>query len=517
MPIAPRFQIKQLQEFGEQICRAPDHVRVKQMDACEQLASEISQDHLYPLDYVVFRITGYRVESEYQLNLLGDPLRSDLVTLVAVISRTLNLKRGGMLALEEIAQLYGVSNRTVQRLRKEGLVFHWTVDASAKKKLGCRKETAAQFFKHHKKRIQTASAFSQLTTNEQKLLINAAQQYKGKGLTLNALAKELARTNHRGLETIRTLLKNNEGTQHTYVQTAPLSMTDAKIVRRAKRRGVSWKLLQRRFGRTPEAMRKAIIRLKVAELKEDNISFIELPSFQREDAAEIILGVSSVKSLSPPHLEISAEKNVDQRDDDGQELALVSAMHLLKFRASHAIALLPYAPPARIIDRIETDLRWAFQIQQQLMLQTLPAGLAVCTQHVGMPLADLPLQQSTTFVKNTIALIWSVLSTIDPTKGQKLQSLSISHIDRVLSQEGIPPRRGRASARRSTTTLPFPSNELISWSRLLPQKTPEEVAEESKAYYALKFGWVGFPRTVMEIAREAQCSEIKVVRGLQKW
>ena len=79
MPVAPQFQIVQMRELCDQLKIAPEHIRRKQMDACELLASEIESEHLYPLDYVIFLLTGYRTESVDQPMLLGDPLRNDLV------------------------------------------------------------------------------------------------------------------------------------------------------------------------------------------------------------------------------------------------------------------------------------------------------------------------------------------------------------------------------------------------------------------------------------------------------
>ena len=97
MPVAPQFQIVQMRELCDQLKIAPEHIRRKQMDACELLASEIESEHLYPLDYVIFRLTGYRTESVDQPMLLGDPLRNDLVALVAILSRRLHLPPENML------------------------------------------------------------------------------------------------------------------------------------------------------------------------------------------------------------------------------------------------------------------------------------------------------------------------------------------------------------------------------------------------------------------------------------
>ncbi len=281
MPIASKIRIKQLLEFVEQLKVAPEHVRQRQMDACELLVHEIQADHLYPLDYVIFRITGYRIDPTSQPMLLGEPLRSDLVSMVAVISRTLHLHAEGMLEVQEVAELYGVSKRTISRLRKEGLVFHWVVENTGRCRIGCNRQTAETFLRDHKGRLVSASAFSQLTDIEQETVIDAAMQYSGSGMTLNALATELAKSNHRGLETIRLLLQNSERARVSFEYRPPLSRQDAREIQREIKLGTSWETLQERYSRTPAAIRRAIVRMRATDLKADIIPFMELPSFSQ--------------------------------------------------------------------------------------------------------------------------------------------------------------------------------------------------------------------------------------------
>ena len=522
MPIASKIRIKHLLEFVEQIKVAPERVRQRQMDACELLVHEIQADHLYPLDYVIFRITGYRIDPTSQPMLLGEPLRSDLVSMVAVISRTLNLQAAGMLEVEEVAELYGVSNRTISRLRKEGLVFHWVVEDEGRCRIGCNRQTAEIFLAEHHRRLHSASAFSQLTSYEQETIIDAAMQYSGSGMTLNALATELAKTNHRGLETIRLLLQNSERAEVSFKHRPPLSRQDAREIQRELATGTSWKTLQQRYARTPAAIRRAIVRMRATDLKADMIPFMELPSFSQKDASEAILGLEIVQKTTPPQLSITVDEASSTPPlSTSDEVAFLAAMHMLNFRASSSIGSLCYSPTNAMVDRIETDLRWSFVLHQQLVLSALSAGLAVFVQHVGRPLMELPLQQSIEITRRAIALIWDTVSTIDPSRGQKVGKVVVAHIDRMLSTERSLARPRRASARRQTASLSFPFSGAVTWSRLLPEITPDEISDacpdKRREMYAMRFGWMGHPKTIQQIATQLGCSELSVVRKLNKW
>ena len=518
MPIASQFQIKQMHELGEQMKVAPQHIRIKQMNACEILASELSSAKVYPLDYVIFRLTGYRMESTNQPLLLGDPLRSDLVSLVAVISRSLILSDENMLSVQEVAVLFGVSVRTISRLRKEGLIFHWVVENDGRKRIGCNNKTALLFLENHEERLQTATKFSQLSVDEQKAIIAAVANYEGSERTLNALASELAKKNHRSLETVRLLLKNCDQVQLAYQHSCPLNRKDARVVQRAIRIGVSWKTIEKHYKRTPQALRKAVLRSRSLDLQDDVIRYVELSSFSRKDAEDIILGVDEVTSSNEPQMMISLEEaTLDQFIPENHELAIVSAMHLLRHRATLAIEHLSYSPTTAELDRIETDLRWSFMLHQQMVFSALPAGLSVVVQHVERPLLELPLQQSLEIIKKVLSTIWEVVSTIDPSRGQKVSRVATAQIDRLLSQERSTARPKRASAKRQFASMPFPSRGLVSWSRLLPCVTPEQVPSDVREIYAMRFGWLGHPKTIEEISTLLSCSEVSITRKLRRW
>ena len=518
MPIASQFQIKQMRELGEQMKVAPQHIRIKQMNACEILASELSSAKVYPLDYVIFRLTGYRMESTNQPLLLGDPLRSDLVSLVAIISRSLILSDENMLSVQEVAVLFGVSVRTINRLRKEGLIFHWVVEHDGRKRIGCNNKTALLFLENHEERLQTATKFSQLSVDEQKAIIAAAANYEGSERTLNALASELAQKNHRSLETVRLLLKNSDQVQLAYQHSCPLNRKDARVIQRAIRIGVSWKTIEKHYKRTPQALRKAVLRSKSLDLQDDVIRYVELSSFSRKDAEDIILGVDEVTGSNEPQMMISLEEaTLDQFIPENHELAIVSAMHLLRHRATLAIEHLSYSPATAELDRIETDLRWIFVLRQQLVLSALPVGLAVFVQHVERPLFELPLQQSLEITRRTLATIWDVVSNIDPNRGQKVSRLAATQIDRMLSRETSIARPKRAAAKRQSMSMLFPSSALVSWSRLLPKKEPEVIPSKNREMYEMRFGWKGKPKTISEIASLLDCSEVSVTRALRWW
>jgi len=112
MPIAPRFHIEHVHDLALQLKRAPLPVRLKQVQTIETLIFEIEDGTLYPLDYIVYRITGYRSDGDDQPMLLGSALVGDLVATVAIVSHSLHIPAESALTVEETAKSLGVSTRT---------------------------------------------------------------------------------------------------------------------------------------------------------------------------------------------------------------------------------------------------------------------------------------------------------------------------------------------------------------------------------------------------------------------
>jgi len=203
------------------------------------------------------------------------------------------------------------------------------------------------------------------------------------------------------------------------------------------------------------------------------------------------------------------------------ETAIVSAMHLLRRRASTQSQALPYAPPSKILDRIETDLRWSFLLQQKLIIAAMPSALAVAVQHVGRPLLELPSNRLLTLVEQIIQIVGEACSKLDPSKGQTSSKTPASVLDRNLPVSDMQSKQLRAAAKYKLFTLECPFHGVVPWSNLIPtQQLPQlarQTSTELETIVSARFGWSGRPKTIDEISLEIGISSVKVARYLQRW
>lgn len=522
MPVASRFHIECIRDLTSQILKEPIMTRLEQMKSTEKLLKEIGEESLYPFDYIRYRITGKRVGASEQQVLLGSALLGDLVALVALVSRTLNLPANSTLTVSEAAEMLQISTRTLSRLRHEGLVFHWVSDLSGKRRLGCTAEELMDFKGRNVQRIQQASVFSRLTTKEKQELVQLALQCDEKTKTLSEVAATLAKKSYRGHETVRLLLQQANSTAQRFQRTGRLSRNDVREIESELKRGTSWDVITNRYQRSAGAIRKSLLRLRATRLKQLNIDYIELDVFSREDAQEVILGAQSAQQVDSPvlfldSLEFDHGKSIATQD----EIGLVSAMHLLKHRAYLQTRTLRYAPKGKVLDRIETDLRWSYLLQQKLIVQAMPSALAVAVQHAGRPLYELPVNRLESLLHLVVRVVGETCAKLDPSTGQSVLKTPAAVLDRTLPLTNAGTKPLRAAAKYTSIAIKCPYHQVVPWTNLLPtENLPERARQTSSALeriVSLRYGWLGRPRTIDEIAKEVRESIVFVSKSLRTW
>src|SRR3954470_8243782 len=85
-----KFRIDTLQALARQLTFSPSETRVGQLAAAEDLLHTLAPAKAYPLDYVIFRVTGYHPKDAEQLLFPGAALQHDLGQLIEAVSDSLD-------------------------------------------------------------------------------------------------------------------------------------------------------------------------------------------------------------------------------------------------------------------------------------------------------------------------------------------------------------------------------------------------------------------------------------------
>ncbi|MEE2819602.1 MAG: hypothetical protein VX615_03215 [Planctomycetota bacterium] len=520
MPVAPRFLTAELSGLAEQIARAPQHVKEQQLSKLESFLFELEEDRLYPYDFVVYKVSGFRLEDSDQSNLLGSALINDVVAAIAVVSRTMDIDAGETLTLNEVAEECGVSQRTINRLRHEGLPFVWVTEPSSKRRLGCKKTQLIEFKKAREGRLEHASTFSRLSELEKEKIVEFALKYQGQGKTINEVANELKEESCRGLETIRSILKSDVKVSNALPLKQPLTRQDARDIEQAIQRGVPWNALATQYKRTKNAMRGALARLRRDRLNRLSIEVVELPVFAMKGAREVLLSPDIVRNCLPPITEL----NIFEIDESAtalskqDETAIVAAMYVLRRNVREYMSAIQYTPTEAELDAIESDLRWAWLLQQSLILSALPVALSVATQHAGRMLTELPPSKLQFYVDKAMTLTEKICSTIDPQSNQTVAKLTAFTVDRSFSNIEVEQAPAKATARLKPAAHLHSFYKQIQWAVILPEMEVSDAESISPLHgevFRQKFGWCGYPKRTVELPELLGASHNAIARALR--
>src|SRR6185437_2846122 len=118
----------------------PHETRLNQINAAEDLLHTIDANKAYPVEFVVFRVTGYHPRGLSAEQLAGEALQHDLGLLIEKVSETLEVRTDELaepvLSIEDVTARFNVTSKTIQRWRRRGLAARRFVFPDGKKRVG---------------------------------------------------------------------------------------------------------------------------------------------------------------------------------------------------------------------------------------------------------------------------------------------------------------------------------------------------------------------------------------------
>lgn len=404
----PKFLSADLERFARELTFTPPERRRLHLENAEQLYWQIDEDRTYPIDFVVFRVTGYRPEDVDDTLLPGAALKRDLLTLVEQTSATLDDRTTQYdppaIGIDALAERLRVTAKTLSRYRRDGLFSRKLVFPDGRRRVAFCPDSIERFLDARPGKLDKASRFTRIDDDTRHAILMRARRVRQRvDVSPHRIARHLAKKFSRSVESIRRLLiKHDERDPRVAIfpeHTPPLTEKQQRVVHRAYHRGVPVQTMARRYNRGRNAMYRALFLRRAEALRAMTIRYTPSPTFELPDAETVILG-SPLPPLSPTDARDalravdSGEMTVEQLAEAVPRLSQVPAMdaeteqrlfvryNFLKFRAAQARDRLDrHQPQARRIDRIETYLRRAVAIKQTLSDANLHHVIAVALQH----------------------------------------------------------------------------------------------------------------------------------------
>lgn len=408
-----KYRLDTLASLARQMTFTPADTRRAQVAAAEALLLSIDPAKAYPLDFVVFKITGYNPKTaEHEELLTGLALQHDLGLLVEQVSDSLDEFAPALaepvLLIEDVAAKFNVTSKTIQRWRRRGLAARKFIFADGKRRVGFLLGSVERFLAANSDQVQRGANFSQVGPDERLGILKRARRLASEcQCCVNEIARRIARKLNRSpLTILHTIRKHDEENPSAAIfPNAAPEIADADRLRmiRAFRQGNPLKQIARRHCRASSAVYRVILDERVARLNRRKVKFIDDPLYHGDDAERMIDAIVKAEELPasptgeharvprdlPPYL---AELYRTPLLTPARERALFLKFNFHKFQFVQARRRLePQLAKTRHLDLLERLLRRSTEVKNDIVRANLRLVVSVARKHLrpGLNLMEL--------------------------------------------------------------------------------------------------------------------------------
>lgn len=405
----------------------PHDVRLAQVAAGEELLHSLDATKAYPLDFVVFRITGYRPKAPALPDadlLTGLALQHDLGLLIEHVSETLDVRAETLaepvLDIDAVCERFNVTSKTIQRWRRKGLPARRFLFTDGKRRVGFLLSSVERFFSGHREQVARGMNFSQLTDKErEEILARARRLAVFCQCCTHEIARRVARKMNRSpLTILHTLRKHDREhpAQAVFPLAAePVSEEERSRILKGYRRGVPLRALARRVCRPRSAVYRVVVDEGVARLNRRKVKFIDDPLYHQEGAGEAVATIVAAADAEmaaggrpedvrvprdlPPYLQ---ELYRTPLLSPARERALFLQFNYHKFRfVSARRRLEPQFARTREVNHLEGHLRRMTDVKNRIVQANLRLVVSVARKHLrsGMSLMELVSDGNVTLMR----------------------------------------------------------------------------------------------------------------------
>src|SRR5690606_10285762 len=197
-----------------------------------------------------------------------------------------------------------------ERYRRQGLVARRVGEGPAARLLFT-PAAIESFERRRAPAVQRAGAFSRTTADERARIVRRARRYRERfGWSLTQTAQRLALRTKRSPQAVRAAILAHDvsSSDPVFPRRTSVDDRDRESILRAVRRGLPLADLARAKGRSRESVARIANERLLAQLREFDLRAPAAPTFDRPDAAEVLLAPAVVRDalLPAPALDAAA-------------------------------------------------------------------------------------------------------------------------------------------------------------------------------------------------------------------
>jgi RNA polymerase sigma factor (sigma-70 family) len=302
-----RFRVDSIAGLARQMLFAPVDIRAGQVASAETLLHALDIAKAYPLDFVIFRITGYHPKTTVSDLLTGLALQHDLGLLIEQVSESLDQRSDELLepvlAIDDVTEKFNVTSKTIQRWRRRGLPARRFIFPDGKRRVGFLLSSVERFLSAHGEQVARGANFSQVEDGERERILRCAQRLATRcSCCRNEISRRLGRKFNRSpLTILHTIKKHDDEHPDAAIfpaSPAPVSDEERTQIIRGYRRGLALDVLGRRVCRPRSAVYRVLVDERLARLQKRRVKFIDDPLYHQDDAERAIDAIASQRPLA---------------------------------------------------------------------------------------------------------------------------------------------------------------------------------------------------------------------------
>lgn len=542
MPPLPKLTLPVFQELDQQLRFAPAKAIARDLDRIEQLAGQITPSQVYPQDWVVFRITGYRPEIDNPSLIPGSDLICDLSALLERLSDVCAMSfddlaqqvDGSLHDIQSLCQLWSVSRKTIERFRNQGLVARRVV-RNNRRTIVFTPIACQQFQAEKQDMIDRACAFSRNDPKQRQAILDQARQLARQDLSLNQAAARIAADTGRSLEGIRQLLITHDHNIASskaapiFQNRSPWTPRQRIFALRAHDRALEPRAIATRIHKPAPSVSRAINRGRIDRLLALDLHCSVGPTFSHKQAWRVLLLPDVVTThLGQPGILTLSQlldlSTIHESPPAEVQSARAVAHALLIYRASRLLddpRSLMNKP--MLIDEIETSLLWAARLRAELVRARLPLILQTLESTMHQPLTQIRSDRLKALIEQSIDAAARALERFDPFKGGNEASpmgMAVSKLAAAWVRQNPHSTRAAPTLRPSTTISDW-TRSVTPWQAFLEpparvHRVLDLLSDPDATLLCERFGWQGPPSTLLQIADHRDRAPMHLARTLRK-
>lgn len=528
MPAVSHAKTPCIGQLASELGYASKPTLLRHLERIDELAPQIDPDGIYPEDWIVFRITGYRPDIDTPALVPGDALRGDLSALAERISESAKITPADIHdpyeTIDSLTKRWGVSRKTIERYRRLGLIARRLDRGRGRRSVVFMCSTVEWFEAHNRDRLGKAQRFDRFTQSQIKDFARLARGYRrylGWSRSQSA-ARIAARTGHSHEGIRKALLRlDHDSTSPIFDDPGPTTTRDQMFALRASLRGIEPGRIADRLGRTRNATLRAINNARAGIINSIEISSfshgttpLDEPSARTIDEVFTSPAVCTGLITRPP---TDLRKLIDamktrQPTVVYEETMRARALSILMQRVGRSRSGVSSSTPSGpALDAIETDLRFAAMLKAELIQSHLHLIGLTIEHQIGGQIDTLEPSRALFLVFGSIRVAGMALDRYDPSHSARLAAPIGLAVTRFVSRQpdiAQPTDVGKAARRIPPGHTITPWNMLLTpWLRwLMPERRVglvlDELGERDRRVLVDRFGYEGTPPcTRLELAK----------------